>query len=100
MNKTALYVACGLLLATFTGYVAFETFRYTEEKYHDRLHRIAEKVNSMNTTWKAGSNSKWINADIDGVKAHMGVLEGNSGVNLEVKETVANGLPESFDSRD
>lgn len=74
--------------------------RHSEEKYHDRLARIAQEVNSANLTWKAGENSKWIDADINGVMAHCGALLDNEhGIQVETVSTVAADLPTEFDSR-
>ncbi|KAL4473731.1 hypothetical protein ABPG74_022595 [Tetrahymena malaccensis] len=100
MKQSALIITAGILLAALTGFVAFEAFRYKQEKYHDKLKQIIQKVNSSNSTWKAGENIKWINSDIAGVKAHMGVKLGQeSGIKLETVSAQVNGLPEEFDAR-
>jgi len=42
--------------------------------YHATLMNMAEKVNSMNTTWKAGLNSRWTFMGLEAIKGQMGAL--------------------------
>jgi len=45
--------------------------------------------------------SRWVNSDIAGVKAQMGVLEGEpNGIYVETVNDVEVGLPETFDARE
>lgn len=76
--------------------------RHTEEKYHERLARIAEDVNNANLTWKAGVNTKWTDADIDGVMAHCGTYlddQNENAVRVETVTFVADNIPAEFDAR-
>ena len=103
MKTTAIIVTVGLLLTTvFTGVALFEALKHnTPTPYHDNLNKIAEEINSLHTTWKAGVNSRWVNSDIAGVKAQMGVLEGEpNGINVETVDDVLTELPDTFDARE
>lgn len=103
MKHTAIIIAAGLMAAALTGFITYEALRHKEFKYHDKLNKIAQKVNSLNSTWKAGENAKWVNSDITGVKAHMGViLDKKSSIQLETVShnlESAETLPVEFDSR-
>jgi len=103
MKTATVLVTVGLLLATvFTGVALFEAFKHnTPAPYHDNLSKIAEEINSLHTTWKAGVNSRWVNSDIAGVKAQMGVLEGEpNGIFVETVNDVQADLPDTFDARE
>lgn len=57
-------------------------------------------MNAANTSWKAGVNQKFANADFEGVKAHCGTLLDNGhGLNFETVSDVAANIPISFDAR-
>lgn len=101
MNKS-LIITIGLVLTVITGFALFTHLHPTKEMYHDRLAAIAKEVNRSGASWKAGVNSKWINSDIEGVKAHMGAYLNyeDSGVTLETVSTEAKNIPASFDSRE
>lgn len=62
MKSTAFLITCGLLLTALAGVALFETFKYQKDApYSDTLKKIAEEINSSNTTWKARNNARWIN---------------------------------------
>ncbi|EAR95088.1 papain family cysteine protease (macronuclear) [Tetrahymena thermophila SB210] len=99
MKRQTIFIVAALLSAALTGFYTYEALKHKEFKYSDRLKQLAEEVNNANTTWKAGENIKWINADIAGVKAHLGALEGDNGENLPVSNAVKADLPTAFDAR-
>jgi len=91
------------LLALTIGGIALHQYSKTTEKYGDRLASIAEKVNSMNSTWKAGVNQKFANLDKEAVLSSMMKLEfvqNQKATNpiFHSFEKVSS-APSSFDSR-
>lgn len=99
-GKIVLFIG-GLLLAAITGMLVFESMRQKTIRFDERLQTIAKDVNAKGSTWKAGVNSKWVNSDIAGVKAQMGVLlKKSSGIKLTKVDNSSSDLPESFDSRE
>lgn len=100
MGSKIVFVIGGLLLAAFTGMLVFEGLRQKTIRFDERLQTIAKDVNAKGSTWKAGVNSKWVNSDIAGVKAQMGVLlKKSSGVKLTSVDNSSTDLPENFDAR-
>lgn len=64
---------------------------------------ISERVNSLQTTWKAGSNNRFEGLTLDSIKTQLGVLQeetnkvdylGNGGLLSDTK------LPDNFDARE
>lgn len=94
------------MIALTIGAIAFSQYsNKSTETYNDKLNRIAEKVNSMNSTWKAGSNSKFSNLTEESVKNFM--MKSELFMTNKTKKTnelfhsyqkVAS-APASFDSR-
>lgn len=58
---------------------------------------IAEKINSMETSWKAGVNRRFLGMTLDQVKTQLGVLEG--GPELPEKRARGMTIADSFDAR-
>ena len=92
------------LIALTIGATAFYKYTSSTETFADKLAKIADEVNAMNTTWKAGRNIKWENQDEESVLNFMIRPE------LHATETVQehklkrfsaaerSAVPESFDS--
>lgn len=94
------------LLALTVG--AFTIYKYQTSgtpTYADRLQEIADQVNSMNTTWKAGRNLKWENQTKESMISFMMPSELHKsrptrpGMKVTHPLSMVNSAPASFDSR-
>lgn len=98
-TKFITIAALAILIPTAIGVAKFSS---QDELYHNRLGRIATKINKMDTTWKAVNPSRFLNKDLDVVKGMMGTkLSGGpqlpKGKHLELLSLTQQ--PTSFDSR-
>lgn len=88
-----------LLAATAIGIAKFSS---GEQKYHQRLGAIADRVNTLKTTWTAQAPSRFLDMDYEIIKGMMGTkLSG--GPILPVGEHLLQGslqqTPTTFDAR-
>jgi len=94
-----------LTLGAFTLHNYYSTSSASLQ-YSDRLNTIASQVNSMNSTWKAGSNIKWSGQTEESIKGLMISSElFRTRVTPSHKQFFHNfsavqSAPASFDSRD
>ena len=95
--RTFTVVVIGLL--AFTAFGIFRTFK-EEENYNKRLDRIAQKINSMNGTWRAENPGRFINMKKSQVKALMGTFMLEDDGLPDVTEVIELNLdaPDTFDS--
>ena len=56
-----------------------------------------EHINSINTTWRAGINARFVGLTLEAINRQMGAKKGGSVFPEE--KFVASHIPESFDAR-
>lgn len=94
MNKFAIIT----LMALAVSLVAINQKFYGQEEYHVRLARIAQEINSMQTTWKAQTPGRFHKTTLEQVKSLMGTkMDKNNELPLATHEGVV--APASFDAR-
>jgi cathepsin B len=86
--------------------IAFGLYKYNQvhnKTFADELADIANKVNSMNTTWKATRHAKWEGVDRDTITQFMmknEVFNLKSSNNIKVHAShIVGSAPATFDSR-
>merc|ERR1712087_762705 len=99
------FIAASFIALAITAFSVHQFYgQEPSQKYADRLNAIADQVNSLNTTWKAGRNLKWENQTEESITNFMMPLgtktvdEGNEQF-FHSEETIQ-AAPESFDSRE
>jgi len=55
------FIVATLLALTLGAFTIYKIHNSSTSTYADHLGKIADEVNAMNTTWKAGRNLKWEN---------------------------------------
>jgi len=64
------------LVALTIGAIALNQYsNKSVETYGDRISKIVDKVNSMNSTWKAGTNARFANMSPEAIKSSMMSVE-------------------------
>jgi len=97
----------GVLLAVvLVSLGLFRAFSMTnaEEKFGERLNRIAKEINSKKTSWTAHDDGRFINVQKEHVQMRLGALKMERPEEFELIEKIentrySNGAPASFDSR-
>jgi cathepsin B len=75
-------------------------FVKTYKLHQQSLDELAAHVNAADTTWKAGANRRFANADWDTIRGQMGTYLEGSPVTLPMADIeVSDNLPSDFDSR-
>lgn len=87
-------LACALALAIASPVPMLDT-----HLHRDSHAEIAAHVNSLQTTWKAGVNSRFANASDSFVRSQMGALLEGGPVLEQIEIEVPADLPTAFDSR-
>jgi len=92
------------LVALTIGAIAFNQYsNKSAETYGDRISKIVDKVNSMNSTWKAGVNTKFANMSKEAIQSSMMKVEfvENKKTTNQLFHSYAKvaAAPASFDSR-
>ena len=79
------------LAVCLAGALSLQTPSLTHEE-------MAEYINSIKTTWKAGVNERFVGSSDEQIRHQMGTfLEG--GTQLPEIKTIANDIPDQFDAR-
>lgn len=98
------FIVATLLALTLGAYSIYRMHNNSTSTYADRLEEIANQVNSMNTTWKAGRNAKWENQTKESIINFMMPSElsykrpTKFGLRVTHPAEVLASSPESFDS--
>ena len=77
--------------------IFFATVTFAQNIPYLEQEVIADKINSLRTSWKAGVNRRFLGMTVEQAKIQMGVLEG--GPELPVKKDRGIAVPDSFDAR-
>lgn len=104
MKTFALIALAALAITSFGVYKYVESNKATTT-YAQKLTDIANKVNTMNTTWKADVNVRWENHTEESIKGMftkvelMGLNRGKDSDRITYTKAQRAAAPESFDAR-
>lgn len=90
-------------IAAFVGLASATKIELADEHTPLNLHKIAQEINSMKTTWTADVNARFSNATVADAKRLLGTIlsheEGYIQPTLTRNTFITGSIPTSFDSR-
>ena len=98
------YTALAMATLAIAGFLIKETLYPKEEKYSERLARIAAYINSQDLAWKAQEHMRWQDITLAQAKRLQGVLEREPTPDFPIVDHTKNGvnitIDDNFDARD
>jgi len=93
------YIVGFLAIALIGAYFMSVNDKRTTPELAARLEKIAQEINSMETTWTAEVDKRYYETSIEQIRGSLGTFLDDKE-NLEVQEIEdANEIPEEFDPR-